>query len=400
VADRQRLLREGYAHFSHPEIAPVKAVGQLHIQELFHGPTLAFKDLALQPLGGLFGYILERTGGQLNILAATSGDTGSAAIAAVRGRPRLQAVVLHPHGRVSPLQERQMTTVLDANIHNLAVKGSFDDCQSLIKTLFADLPFKDRHHLGAVNSVNLARVLIQVVYYFYGVFRVQDLTGAERVRVTVPTGNFGNVFAGWLARAMGAPIERLVLATNENDILARFFQTGIYAQGEVHQTLSPSMDIQVASNFERYLFYALGADGQRTAAVMAEFARTGRIDLNQPGKPFREEQIIAGRGDRVATLAAIRRYYQQYGYLLDPHTAVGVVVSEALLAQGKVDGKIPTLCLSTAHPAKFSAAIQEALGQDLAHHPTLDALRTLPTRCDLIPNDLATLRATLDRVLA
>ncbi|HNX27719.1 MAG TPA: threonine synthase, partial [Phycisphaerae bacterium] len=234
-------------------VAPVVPVGDVFIQELWHGPTLAFKDVALQLLGNLFEYVLAHRGGRLNILGATSGDTGSAAIYGVRGKAGINIFIMHPAGRVSPIQERQMTSVLDGNVHNIAVDGSFDDCQNIMKTLSADLDFKRKYSLGAVNSVNWARVLAQVVYYFSGVFDVQRATGAKTVRIAVPTGNFGDVLAGWYAVKMGLPVSKLILATNENDILARFFNTGRYSIGKVFQTLSPSMDIQVASNFERYL---------------------------------------------------------------------------------------------------------------------------------------------------
>ena len=250
----RELIRAAYATFAHPDVAPVRAVGPVHILELFHGPTLAFKDVALQWLGRLFEEILAERDGRMNILAATSGDTGSAAIAGVRGQERVRIFVMHPHGRVSALQERQMTAVLDANVFNMAVQGSFDDCQHIMKTLFNDLPFKDAHALGSVNSVNWARVLSQIVYYFYATFRVQETTAAHQVQFSVPTGNFGDILAGWYAKQMGLPISRLILATNENDILARFFNIGVYAKGDVVPTLNPSMDIQVASNFERWQY--------------------------------------------------------------------------------------------------------------------------------------------------
>ena len=248
------MIRKSYAAFRHAEVTPVVQAGGIHILELFHGPTLAFKDVALQFLGNLFEHVLAKTGAEMNIVAATSGDTGSAAIYGVRGRARIRIFVMHPHGRVSPVQERQMTTVTDANVHNLAVDGTFDDCQDIVKALFNDLAFRDANRLGAVNSINWARVLAQTVYYFYAAFRVQDATGAAQVRFAVPTGNFGDIFAGYVAWRMGLPIDKLVLATNENDILARYFGTGAYSLGDVAPTLSPSMDIQVASNFERYLY--------------------------------------------------------------------------------------------------------------------------------------------------
>jgi threonine synthase len=378
TADAWRgLVARSYGVFRHPEVTPVVAVGPVHVLELFHGPTLAFKDVALQLLGSLFELLLTETGAALNIVAATSGDTGSAAIHGVRGRDRLRIFVLHPAGRVSPVQERQMTTVLDANVHNLAVAGTFDDCQNIVKALFNDLAFRDRHRLGAVNSINWARVLAQVVYYFYAAFRVQERTGAGRVRFSVPTGNFGDIFAGYVAARMGLPVDRLVLATNENDILARFFATGVYELNPVRATLSPSMDIQVASNFERYLFDRTGRDPVRLRQWMAAFGTDGRLDLRGAG---RDPLFAAVRVDTGATLATIREFRQRHGYLLDPHSAVGV---HAALAN--LDPAAPTICLATAHPAKFGDAIRRALGEDLAHHPLVDGLAGLPVRVHALP---------------
>ncbi len=368
--DLKSLVKRSYSTFSVPEVVPVKAVGNVHICELFHGPTLAFKDIALQFLGNMFEYLLARTKGKLNIIGATSGDTGSAAIHGVRGKAGIDIFIMFPEGRVSPLQERQMTSVPDANVHCIAINGTFDDGQRVLKELFNDMAFKRDYHLGAVNSVNWARVLAQIVYYFWSAFRVTEATGSSAVQVSVPTGNFGDIFAGYMAKRMGAPISRLILATNENDILSRFFNTGEYSLGKVVPTLSPSMDIQVASNFERYLYYRLGQDAAKVRATMDEFARCKRIVV--PGK---DGEFAAGRGDTATTLDTIQRYYRQYGYLLDPHTAVGVSVAEQNACEG-----IPTVCLATAHPAKFAATIEKALEPGLAVHPTLEALKTLPTR--------------------
>jgi threonine synthase len=386
------MIHRAYATFD-GEVAPVVRAGDLHILELFHGPTLAFKDVALQWLGLLFEHILARRGGRLNILGATSGDTGSAAISGVRGREGIDIFVMHPKGSVSPIQERQMTTVLDANVHNIALEGSFDDCQRIMKTLAGDLPFKRAYSLGAVNSVNWARVLAQIVYYVHGVFRMQEATGARAVQVAVPTGNFGDILAGWYAMRMGLPISRLILATNANDILCRFFNTGEYSLGEVHKTLSPSMDIQVASNFERYLYYRLGEDADRLATLMKAFSETGslRIDLS-PGQPV-DPAIVAGRATPDETLQAIARTWRKHGYLLDPHTAVGVHVAERFATDE------PTLCLATAHPAKFPDAIRQATGEDVAHHPSIDRLMDLPTRCETLANDVDAVREHIVRTV-
>ena len=384
------MITAAYAAFAHPDVAPVVRVGNLHVLELFHGPTLAFKDIALQFLGRLFEEILEERNERINILAATSGDTGSAAICGVRGQARIHIFVMHPHGRVSALQERQMTSVLDANVFNLAVKGSFDDCQHIMKTLFNDLPFKDAHALGTVNSVNWARVLSQIVYYFHAAFRVRAETGADQVQFSVPTGNFGDILAGWYAKQMGLPIRRLILATNENDILARFFNTGVYAKGEVVPTVNPSMDIQVASNFERWLYYKAGRDPAAVTGLMDRFAREGRLEIPRDAHGRVDLEIAAGSSDTTRTLGTIKRTYEQHRYLLDPHTAAGVYVA------GQYNElEDPVICLATAHPAKFPDAIAEATGQDLARHPALEALKSAPTRCEVVENRAEAVKAYL-----
>ncbi len=384
--DLKKLINDSYATFDHPEVAPSVEVGDFHILELFHGPTLAFKDVALQFLGNLFSYILENRGGKLNILGATSGDTGSAAIHGVRGKPNINIFIMHPEGRTSPLQEKQMTSVLDANVFNLAVDGTFDDCQNIMKTTFGDVGFKTEHSLGSVNSVNWARVLAQTVYYFYSAFRTMEKTGAASIQFSVPTGNFGDILAGYLAQQMGMPVSKLILATNENDILSRFFNSGTYGMAGVVPTISPSMDIQVASNFERYLYYKAGKDSAKLVALMTDFKEAGSltVDLNNNGVV--DDLFVAGKGDTAATLEIIKRYKDEYGYVLDPHTAVGVLVAEQFRS-----GDVPTICLATAHPAKFTQAIIDATGEAV-HHPTLDALSDAETRCDSIANNVDTVK--------
>ncbi|MGE4558563.1 MAG: threonine synthase, partial [Desulfobulbus sp.] len=279
--DLEDLVERSYASFAHPQVTPVTRRGDVYILELFHGPTLAFKDVALQLLGNLFEYVLARSGGLMNILGATSGDTGSAAIAGVRGKKNINIFILHPHGRTSPIQALQMTTVLDPNVFNIAVRGTFDDAQSIVKALFNDLEFRDTYHLGAVNSINWARVLAQVVYYVYAFLKLRKL-GNDSVDFSVPTGNFGDIFAGYVARRLlpEGSIHTLILATNANDILTRFVTRGDYSRGQVQVTSSPSMDIQIASNFERYLYYLRGEDGAAVKADMESFAATGRLDLS------------------------------------------------------------------------------------------------------------------------
>ena len=374
-----QLLRDAYASFDAQDVTPLIALHQGKAQrdahsnetilELFHGPTLAFKDIALQVLGRVFEYLLKTRNQHLNILGATSGDTGSAAIAGVSGRERIRIFVMYPLGRTSRLQEMQMTTVVEDNVFNIAVRGSFDDCQRIMKEVFSDLDFKAQYQLGAVNSVNWARVLAQIVYYFYAGLRVG---AGVPVNFSVPTGNFGDIFAGYLAQRMGLPVNKLILATNENDILSVFFNTGVYRRGDVHQTISPSMDIQVASNFERFLFYRFAGDTAKVRAFLTSFERTGEARIDD-GRPIDEHIVATSVGTRE-TLVTISEVYREQGYLLDPHSAVGVAASRRLALPG------PTICLATAHPAKFPEAIGQVLDEKLARHPRLTALEGLPSR--------------------
>ncbi len=378
------LIADAYESFDHTEIAPVVNVGDVQVLELFHGPTLAFKDIALQLLGRLFEHVLAESDQHLNIIGATSGDTGSAAIAGVRGQRNVDIFVMFPKGRVSPLQERQMTTVLDDNVHCIAVEGSFDDCQSMMKTVFADVAFKQRHKLGAVNSVNWARVLAQIVYYGYASLKAPGSTS-----FCVPTGNFGNVFAGYIAKRMGFPIRRLLLATNENDILARFFRSGRYARSDVRYTITPAMDIQVASNFERFLYYHFDEDAVRLSQFMTTFARDGAASLDAPPDTA---DFLATAVSAEETVAAIKSTFEQCGYVADPHTAVG------LAAAARFSDELPVTCVATAHPAKFPESVDAALGRPgLATHPALDALKSLPTRCADLPADVDALKAFVGR---
>ena len=369
-----RLIAEAYNTFDHPEVVGWQELDNVAVVELFHGPTLAFKDVALQLLGQLFQYVLALRNQRLNILGATSGDTGSAAIAGVRGQDNVDIFILYPKGRVSPLQELQMTTVPDRNVHCVEVDGTFDDCQRLMKETFADLDYKEKYQLGAVNSVNWARVLAQIVYYGYA-----SLRAPAAAQFSVPTGNFGNVFAAYLAQRMGFPIDKLIVATNENDILARFFATGEYAVGEVHQTVSPAMDIQVASNFERFLYYYFDEDSGRLSSFMSDFAATGRASLN--GAP--ETKLFAAVAiNQQQTLAAMRDIKTRFGYVLDPHTAVGVAAAQQLCGTEE-----PVLCIATAHPAKFPEAVEQAT-DIVPTHPSLDALSGLAQRKQSLDADL------------
>ena len=368
------LLADAFATFDHPQVAPLVDLGEFQVLELFHGPTLSFKDVALQVLGRLFEHILTRSGGRLNIVGATSGDTGSAAIQGVRGRDNINIFVLYPNGRVSPLQELQMTAVADANVHCLAIDGSFDDCQAIVKALFGDLEFKKRHNLGAVNSMNWARVLAQMAYYVHA-----SLQSEAAPTIAVPTGNFGNIFAGIAVREMGVPIERFVLATNANDILARFFQTGVYGLGTVQHTISPSMDIQVASNFERYLFLRHGGDAAKVRAFMEQFAETGQARFDAPVG----EGIVGVAIDEEETKATIGDVYRRFGYVADPHTAVGIAAARRT-EEATPNAQAP-ICVATAHPAKFPEAVGEAIGTAAPKHPALDGLDPSAARRTVLP---------------
>jgi threonine synthase len=385
------LVNRSYAGFSHPEVTPLVSVGEHQILELFHGPTAAFKDVALQFLGNLFEFLLERSGGRLNILGATSGDTGSAAIYGVRGQERIDIFILHPHNRVSPIQERQMTTVLDKNVHNIAIQGTFDDGQRIVKELFNDLEFKSEYSLGAVNSINWARILAQIVYYFYAWGRVSGGDPAYKMTYSVPTGNFGDIFAGYMAMRMGLPVERLILATNRNDILTRFVHSGVYEAGEVYPTISPSMDIQISSNFERYLYFLLDEDPAAVRGLMEQMAREGKLQVPDEKRAQVQELFHAVAVSEEQTAAQIKASYVENGYILDPHTAVGVKAAAAFPG---------AVCLATAHPAKFGAAVRDAIGVEADPPPSLQGLMEKETRCAILEADRSVVKKFMQDTLA
>ena len=391
VNDLQNIVLRSCRNFRHADVTPLVNVGGRRILELFHGPTLAFKDVALQFLGNLFEYILQRDGGKLNILGATSGDTGSAAIHGVRGRKGIQIFILHPHQRVSPIQERQMTTVLDDNVHNIAIRGSFDDGQKIVKQLFNDLFFRQSYQLGAINSINWARILAQAVYYFFAWGQVSQGDVQRKISFSVPTGNFGDIFAGYLAWRMGLPLERLILATNRNDILTRFFRSGRYGTGHVNPTLSPSMDIQRASNFERYLYYLLEEDGTQVGLKMAELEKTGQLSVSAEQCQRAAHRFHAQAVSEEETLEQIRSFYQTTGYILDPHTAVGVKA-----AQSDSDA----ICLATAHPAKFGVAVQQAIGHEPETPPEFVGMMDRPSRCAILAAEADVIKQHIVTTLA
>ena len=383
------IAEDAYATFRHPATIPlVQLDTNLWSLELFHGPTLAFKDMAMQLLGRLFDYVLTQRGERITIVGATSGDTGSAAIEACRDRGNIDIVILHPFGRTSEVQRRQMTTVDAPNVKNIAIEGNVDDCQDLVKAMFADKVFRTQLNLSAVNSINWARIAAQIPYY---VAASLTLGTADRpVTFAVPTGNFGNVLAAWAARRMGAPIGRLIVASNRNDILARFLADNDMSVRAVEQSLSPSMDIGVSSNFERILFELLGRDPALTAATMRDFRKMGRMTVPQSVWADARTQFEGFRLDDEGTTAEIRRLYETAGYLADPHSAIGIAAARALAPSG-----LPAIAAATAHPAKFPSAMQEATGLVPPLPAPLAHLYEGAENYSVAPNDLANVQAAI-----
>jgi threonine synthase len=388
----RNLIAKAYAGFGHEARAPLVQLGPNHfLLELFHGPTLAFKDFAMQLIGQMMQAALAKSGERITIVGATSGDTGSAAMEAFRGLSNVDVFILYPHGRVSEVQRRQMTTPVEANVRAIAMDGDFDDCQARVKDMFNDLAFRDGVRLAGVNSINWARVLAQVVYYFSSAVSL----GAphRKVSFTVPTGNFGDIFAGYIARQMGLPIEQLVIATNQNDILDRAMKTGAYKTDGVKPSISPSMDIQVSSNFERVLFDAYGRDGAAVSALMAEL-KAGGFTISQGALELLREQFASGRCDEDETRATIRSAFAATGEVLCPHSAVGVKVAAEHL------GATPMITLATAHPAKFPDAVEAAMGKRPSLPVRMADLFDRDERVTRLPNDLAALQAHIREGIA
>ena len=381
--------------FGTAAIVPVRALEPgLFVEALSNGPTLAFKDMAMQLLGNLFEYELARRGDELNIFGATSGDTGSAAEYAMRGKRGVRVFMTSPHGRMSPFQQAQMFSLLDDNIHNIAIEGVFDDCQDLVKAVSNDLGFKRQYKIGTVNSINWARLLAQVVYYFAGYFQVTS-DNRQQASFTVPSGNFGNVCAGHVARMMGLPSAQLVVATNENDVLHEFFRTGVYrvrGSADTHETSSPSMDISKASNFERFVFDLLGRDGARVNRLFgAELSAQGRFDLSadpQFAQAATRFGFVSGKSTHADRLQTIRSVYQDFGQMVDTHTADGIKV-----ARERVQAGVPMVVLETALPIKFAATIVEALNQEPDRPSKFDGIESLPRRVQVMPADVAQVKA-------
>ena len=394
--DLKALVERTYTAevFGSPEITPLKTLEpNFHLLACSNGPTLAFKDIAMQMLGNLFEHVLEKQGRDINILGATSGDTGSSAEHALKGKRRVKVFMLSPHGRMSPFQRAQMYGLAEPNIFNLAVQGVFDDCQDMVKAVNADAGFKERHRLGAVNSINWARVVAQVVYYFKGYFAATR-SNDEQASFAVPSGNFGNIFAGHVARRMGLPIKRLVLATNENDVLDEFFRTGRYRPrktAETHATSSPSMDISKASNFERFVWDMVDQDGEKVAWLWKQVDEKGGFDLSTDRaweKIEEDSGFASGRSlheDRIATIRQVRK---DYGVVIDPHTADGVKIANRLRERGT-----PMICIETALPAKFEETIVEALGERPPRPAGFEGIEDRPQRCDVVGVDVEGLKA-------
>lgn len=398
--DLHQIINDTYTkkNFGSDEIAPIKKLEEnLYLLDLCQGPTLAFKDMALQFLGRLFEYELARKNQILNILGATSGDTGSSAEYAMRGRVGVNVFMLSPLGRTSEFQRKQMYTLRDKNIFNIAIRGTFDDCQDIVKAINADADFKMKYHLGAVNSINWARIAAQVVYYFWGYFRATK-SDEESVSFAVPTGNFGNILAGYVAKRMGLPIKHIVLATNENNVLEEFFKTGTYRPRkgkEVHATSSPSMDISKASNFERYVFDMVDRNAKRMSGLWSSLNEKGAFEISS-GERERivNDGFVAGSSTHADRLATIRSIYEKYNALIDPHTADGVNVG---LEHREKD--VPLICLETAQPAKFAATIREAINQEVEAPQKFKELAELPERFEVFEPDIEEIKAFIARAL-
>lgn len=385
----KELIEKSYSTFDTDEITPVVKKDGVYILELFHGPTFAFKDVALQFLGNLFEYVLKVKGTYVNVLGATSGDTGSAAIYGLKGRENINIFILHPHNKVSRIQKLQMTTVEDRNVYNIAIKGTFDDCQAIVKSIFGDIEFKERYHLAAVNSINWARILAQVVYYFYAYFKAR----VDELYFSVPTGNFGDIFAGFIAKRMGLPINKLILATNSNDILYRFVNFGDYSKGEVVKTISPSMDIQIASNFERYLYYLYDEDTEKVKESMDRFRSEGRLRFPPDVLERVREDFDSYRVSEDETLNTIKTFYSETGYVIDPHTACGVFAA-------KSSNYPDVICLATAHPAKFPEAIYKAIKRYPEVPRAIKELEGKKQRLKVLDNSVEQVKRFIENSLA
>jgi len=393
--DLKTLMEASYGTFLHKDIVPVVKVNDFHVMELFHGPTFAFKDVALQALGNLYEYFLKRQTRRLTVVGATSGDTGGAAIYGMRGKENVECFILFPKGRVSKIQQQQMTSVLDPNIHCVAVEGTFDDCQDIVKGLFADLDFKKAYGLGAVNSINWARIMFQITYYFYTYYKLFPNCDGK-MSFSVPTGNFGDILAGYYAKRMGLPVKQMIVATNSNDILNRFFTKGEYDKEPVQATCTPSMDIGVSSNFERYLFYLHGCDPATLAGIMETFKTSGKLHVDAAMLEAARSDFLSASASEAQIAETVTSYKEKYDYLLCPHSACGVVAVEQLRKESNwaAEEKHEMVVLATAHAGKFNDAVEKMIGS-FPMPPQLAAVQNAETRFIERPNSMQAIKDTI-----
>ena len=374
------LVNKSYKEFRVKNVVNIKKLENIVLLELFHGPTLAFKDISMQVIGNMYEKILSDKNKIINIVVATSGDTGAAAISALKGRKNINIFVLHPHNKISKIQRKLMTTIKENNVYNLAINGNFDDCQKLVKTMFVDQSFNKEINMSGVNSINWARIIVQIVYYFFSYFKINN--GSQKINFSVPTGNFGDVFAGYIAKKMGLPINKLIVATNKNDILKRVISTGVYKPKKVFQTISPSMDIQIASNFERLVFCINSNNSQITLNKMEELKKNNEFKLNSEQMNILREDFISESLSEDETKIVIKKINEKYNILVDPHTAVGIGVLDKLSNDGT------NIILSTAHPSKFPETVKDATGKDPELPDEIKRVREEKEKFDILPNDL------------
>ncbi len=372
----RNLIKKSYKDFNKKEVIDIKKLGNINLIELYHGPTLAFKDIAMQVLGNMYDELNISSNNKINIVVATSGDTGSAAIAALNDRKNINVFVLHPHNKISKIQRKIMTTIGSNNVYNIAIKGTFDDCQKIVKEMFADNTFREKINMSGVNSINWARIVCQIVYYFYSYFKFNN----KKVNFVVPTGNFGDVFAGYVAKKMGLPIDKLIVATNENDILERVINTGEYKPGKVKPSLSPSMDVQISSNFERLLFYVLNEDDKKVLSFMNDLKSKGSFSLNQEQIDIIKEDFSAKKINDDETVEIIKKFSNDYGFIIDPHTATAVGASKVIKDNSEI------LVLGTAHPYKFLETVKMATSQEIETPKQIEHLMDKKEKYDILEN--------------
>jgi len=372
----KNLIKKSYKDFNKKEVIDIKKLGNINLIELYHGPTLAFKDIAMQVLGNMYDELNISSSNKINIVVATSGDTGSAAIAALNDRKNINVFVLHPHNKISKIQRKIMTTIGSSNVYNIAIKGTFDDCQKIVKEMFADNTFREKINMSGVNSINWARIVCQIVYYFYSYFKFNN----KKVNFVVPTGNFGDVFAGYVAKKMGLPIDKLIVATNENDILERVINTGEYKPGKVKPSLSPSMDVQISSNFERLLFYVLNEDDKKVLRFMNDLKSKGSFSLNQEQIDIIKEDFSAKKINDDETVEIIKKFSNDYGFIIDPHTATAVGASKVIKDNSEI------LVLGTAHPYKFLETVKMATSQEIETPKQIEHLMDKKEKYDILEN--------------